>query len=174
MSKKRVVLNVKCKRCGRDYVYDSRRRQGHNKTSCNSCTVNTRRFELKKKAVEYKGGKCEKCGYNKSYRSMVFHHPSSDKDFQISGSHCRSWESIKEELDKCNLLCANCHGEEHDKLFKFKWGGKMKTKQEIEKVIIALDTFGSKYPGMTYEQGVDEALRWVIEEITDEDFEFAV
>jgi hypothetical protein len=71
--------------------------------------------ELKERAVEYKGGRCEVCGYNKCLTSLVFHHEDpSAKDFTISGRVLR-WETIKGELDKCRCLCANCHGELHDR-----------------------------------------------------------
>lgn len=70
----------------------------------------------KQKCVDYKGGKCEKCGYCKSLNALDFHHTDPDeKDFQIGGSR-RSWETVRSELDKCLLLCANCHREEHEKL----------------------------------------------------------
>jgi hypothetical protein len=47
----------------------------------------------------------------------------------------------------------------------------MKTKEEIEKVALNLgDVHDTKYPNMTYEQGVDEALGWVLGEIPDEEF----
>jgi formate-dependent nitrite reductase cytochrome c552 subunit len=51
---------------------------------------------------------------------LEFHHlEPSEKDFGIgSKGHTRSFEKIKLELDKCNLLCANCHREEHSKLRK--------------------------------------------------------
>lgn len=108
---------LKCSLCDRIYVYDLKNKIGHTKTKCNNCEVNERRFELKKKAVAYKGGKCEKCGYDKSLRAMSFHHKNPlRKDFNISGSHCYSWERIKQELDKCILLCANCHMEVHEDL----------------------------------------------------------
>lgn len=101
-----------CSVCERRYFYD--RKKGHTKTKCNSCLVNERRFKLKKKCVEYKGGKCIKCGYAKYLQALHFHHlDPTQKDFNISGSHARSWIKIKEELDKCVLLCAICHIEEH-------------------------------------------------------------
>jgi len=101
-----------CERCHRIYVYD--RKKGHTKKLCNSCMVNTRRFELKKRAVEYKGGKCILCDYNKCLEGLSFHHRNpSEKDFNISGSHCRKWEDIRNELDKCELLCERCHIEVH-------------------------------------------------------------
>lgn len=72
-----------------------------------------RRAELKQKAVNYKGGRCEICGYDKCIDAFDFHHVDSiDKDFNISNK-MTSWEKIKPELDKTVLLCANCHRECH-------------------------------------------------------------
>lgn len=70
---------------------------------------------LKVKAIEYKGGACQKCGYNKYIGALEFHHlDPAQKDFGISEKgHTRSWEKIKNELDKCILVCANCHREIH-------------------------------------------------------------
>lgn len=70
----------------------------------------------KLKAIQYKGGKCLVCGYNKSMRALTFHHlDPSKKDFGISGG-TKSFEAMKDELDKCVLLCANHHAEVHDGL----------------------------------------------------------
>ena len=87
---------------------------------CKKCAVEAvqkRRDRVKELAVEYKGGKCIKCGYNKYVGALEFHHlDPSQKDFAIaSKGYTRSWEKIKEELDKCILLCSNCHREEHNK-----------------------------------------------------------
>jgi len=49
----------------------------------------------------------------------------------------------------------------------------MKSKEEINNVLSKVDTEGTKFPAMTYEGGVEEALRWVLEEISDEEFEFS-
>ena len=69
-------------------------------------------------AIEYKGSKCEICAYDKCADAFEFHHLDSlKKDFGISEKgYTRSWDKVKEELDKCRLLCANCHREEHSKL----------------------------------------------------------
>lgn len=103
-----------CISCGKKYEYI--RSSGHTKKKCNSCMSNSRRHKIKKKCVDYKGGECDKCGYSKCLGALQFHHlDPKEKDFTISGSHTRKWETIKKELDKCILLCANCHTEEHYK-----------------------------------------------------------
>jgi len=106
---------VSCSKCERQYEYD--KKKGHTRTVCNSCVASNRRFILKEKYLQYKGGKCEMCGYCKSKRALTFHHVDpTQKEFQISGAHTRSWDSLKSELDKCMLLCMNCHMEEHERL----------------------------------------------------------
>lgn len=83
---------------------------------CGTAAVDKRRKKLKEMAVEYKGGCCSRCGYNKSVAALEFHHKDpTQKDFGIaSKGYTRSWEKVKIELDKCIMLCANCHREIHD------------------------------------------------------------
>lgn len=85
---------------------------------CRSEGVQRRRNNIKKKAVEYKGGKCISCGYNKCIQALGFHHKDpKGKDFGISEKgYTRSWKKVKEELDKCDLYCNRCHTELHAKL----------------------------------------------------------
>lgn len=80
--------------------------------------VQKRRLKVKQMAIEYKGGKCEKCGYNKCVAALEFHHLNpEEKDFGIgSKGYTRGWEKVKEELDKCILVCANCHREIHEEI----------------------------------------------------------
>lgn len=104
-----------CSICGRKYEYHHS--TTHSRSKCNSCIVNTQRFKKRDMALEYLGSKCQVCGYNKCSRALHFHHKDpSTKLFGISGSHCYSWEKIKSELDKCVLLCSNCHMELEDRL----------------------------------------------------------
>lgn len=71
------------------------------------------RKRTKELLVEYKGGCCEVCGYNKCIEALEFHHiDETTKSFAVSGS-TKSLESQKREADKCYMLCANCHRELH-------------------------------------------------------------
>lgn len=75
--------------------------------------MNDRRRTMKARAVAYKGGKCEECGYSKCIQAMEFHHPDPQaKDFHISDS-AYGWARIRREIDKCQLLCCRCHREVH-------------------------------------------------------------
>jgi hypothetical protein len=80
--------------------------------------VHKRRKKVRSMAVEYKGGKCERCGYNRCIDALEFHHADpTQKDFNISSKgYTRSWKRVQAELDKCVMLCANCHRETHAKL----------------------------------------------------------
>lgn len=85
---------------------------------CKKCSVEAvqkRRDELKKMAVEYKGGKCEICGYDKYVGALEFHHLNpEEKEFGIGAKgYTRSFEKVKNELDKCIMVCSNCHKEIH-------------------------------------------------------------
>ncbi len=77
--------------------------------------VTKRRKKLKEMLVEYKGGKCAICGYQKYIGAFDLHHVGdSEKSFGLSMKGLtRSWEKTKHEADKCILLCANCHREVH-------------------------------------------------------------
>jgi hypothetical protein len=75
--------------------------------------VGTWRKRTKELLVEYKGGRCEFCGYDKCIEALEFHHiDETTKEFAISGS-TKSLEKQKKEADKCYMLCANCHRELH-------------------------------------------------------------
>jgi len=79
---------------------------------------NATRREIKKKAVELKGGKCEVCGYNKCLAALTFHHINPDeKSFGISDKgHERGIEAVIKEIKVCLLLCNRCHVEYHEGL----------------------------------------------------------
>jgi len=80
--------------------------------------VRKRRKKIRILALGYKGGKCELCGYKRCIEALEFHHTDpTQKDFSISSrGYTRSWKKVQRELDKCVMLCANCHREAHAKL----------------------------------------------------------
>ena len=110
--------DLTCSRCQRVYAYD--KKQGHTLTLCNSCVANRQRIKVKKRCVEYKGGKCQECGYSGSMRGLGFHHRDrKQKEFTLSQKMSWSWNRLVTELDKCDILCARCHMEEEEKNASF-------------------------------------------------------
>lgn len=97
--------------CGNKYTPSS---YGNSTSMCKSCLSNRRRWQLKLRCIEFLGGKCGSCGYSKCPEALDFHHiDPSTKSFAISGRLSKRWETIEKELEKCKLLCANCHRETH-------------------------------------------------------------
>ena len=74
----------------------------------------------KQKAVEFFGGKCQICGYNKCLAALTFHHVDSEsKLWNMSRIFYYKWETVLTELEKCILICANCHNEIHQGITEF-------------------------------------------------------
>lgn len=102
---------------------------------CTACQVKINRWRLKLAAVEYKGGRCVKCGWQGHPAAFDFHHKDpAKKDFAIGCglTATMGWKRIKQELDKCDLLCVMCHRILHtpnsDQFFElvYNYKGKMK------------------------------------------------
>ena len=61
------------------------------------------------RALEYKGSKCCICGYA-VVEALEFHHVNpEEKDHKASLFAQKEWDEVQPELDKCVLVCANCH-----------------------------------------------------------------
>ena len=75
-----------------------------------------RRIIRKIELVKTTGGRCTVCGYNKNLAALTFHHTDQDeKDFKLDmrSMSNRSLEAVLVELEKCILICQNCHAELH-------------------------------------------------------------
>lgn len=71
----------------------------------------------KQDCIDYLGGECRSCGYKKSTYALTFHHrDKSEKEgvvaVMIQNLSFKN-QKLKRELDKCDLLCFNCHMELH-------------------------------------------------------------
>lgn len=107
-----------CKHHGMtEYVYVQSEKR-YRCVKCRSAAVQKRREKTKKLLIEYKGGHCEICNYNRCLSALEFHHlDSNEKDFGVAEKgYTRSLEKNKKEVDKCILVCANCHREIHEGL----------------------------------------------------------
>lgn len=87
-----------------------------------------RAISRKTSLILSKGGKCEICGYNRNIAALQFHH--LDPSLKEHGLDSRklsnmSMESILKEVEKCQLLCSNCHAEVHHTDAKFILGNSL-------------------------------------------------
>jgi hypothetical protein len=76
-----------------------------------------RGLQRKLELVRAKGGRCSICGYRKNLAALAFHHlDSGEKDFKLDMRSLsnRKLEPTLKELDKCILVCHNCHAELHN------------------------------------------------------------
>ena len=124
--------NLECKQCQKEYFakYYSNNPEKQ-KTAIKKCHQRGRYF-IQKYKIE-KG--CSVCGYNKHPAALHFHHRDPrQKSFSVSmaAAHLSEQELIQ-EIIKCDILCANCHAEHHNKDFELKEPSKKKdTVRRIE------------------------------------------
>lgn len=71
----------------------------------------------KQKMCDVLGGKCQVCGYDRCLGALEFHHKDpKTREFAPTDkiyAHPGYWPKVLKELEKCALLCANCHREVH-------------------------------------------------------------
>lgn len=79
--------------------------------------VKESRKKRKEDILYVMGEKCCLCGYNKAKAALELHHLNPEyKEFAISQCLNRAWNTLHIEIQKCILVCANCHREIHEGL----------------------------------------------------------
>lgn len=103
-----------CRTCnveGQEHFYHNAKYQC--KACWNARTAQTGKDKIKALKEEY-GGKCSVCGYDKCFDALEFHHSDPKaKEFHLGERRGLSIKKLREELDKCILVCRNCHTEIH-------------------------------------------------------------
>lgn len=106
-------LNSVRKKCDEPTLNVSKRYYEHQCVDCRRKKSKIRCRNVKLQAVEYLGGKCKICDLSDEPSVYDFHHTDpQQKDFNISRKQS-TFKSIKNELDKCVLLCCHCHRKLH-------------------------------------------------------------
>jgi hypothetical protein len=98
---------------------DCKKEHYQNGNRCFACYFQKRQKEITKKVQAIVGTKCWICGYNKTWNNICFHHVNpDDKLFGLSTRELVGyrWDRVLKEMEKCILVCHNCHGEIHDNL----------------------------------------------------------
>lgn len=84
---------------------------------CRNCAaerMTTNPSALKVEAVRYGGGCCQLCGYGECVGALEFHHMDPvGKSYEIGRVSVNNLSLIMDELDKCVLVCSNCHCLQH-------------------------------------------------------------
>lgn len=89
------------------------------KPTCKACQdiSDTKNFILKIETILMESNRlyeCEMCGYDKNTAALCFHHlDPSEKEFGLNSCKTFSIERLRLEIEKCVVLCHNCHMEEH-------------------------------------------------------------
>ena len=118
-----ICIVMKCKMCqtqlrGRQQKWCSLKckNQSDNAKHKSYECQQKRGLERKIMFVKRRGGKCEACGYSKNYAALTFHHidPSvKESGLTIRNMSNNSLAVLEREIEKCRLLCRNCHAEIH-------------------------------------------------------------
>lgn len=117
--KEGLPLEKQCAQCGKiKHTYnDYYQSNGRTRTICKDCVKENEKQRYAKRLKEFDEYKqtlsCKKCGENRYYLFEFHHRDPSKKDFAISDRTRTPSSQLIEEIEKCDVLCSNCHREWH-------------------------------------------------------------
>lgn len=121
-----------CLICGKTFI--PKDKNANQRTCCYNCMpdgIQYSRGDFLNLIKKQRGGKCERCGYNKYLGALDFHHINpTEKDFTIGNRDFKLKDCIK-ETKKCILICSNCHKELHDNMWNIE-DLNIKEREEVE------------------------------------------
>jgi len=96
----------KCVICSKEFIGKKAQQYCSKAHKERAKTIRRRKFIL-----DYKDGKsCSICGWNKHPEILQFHHINeTGKEECVSQLVCQLKEKIIKEIEKCILVCPNCH-----------------------------------------------------------------
>ena len=105
-SKKRNGYSSYCKECNKQY-----QKEHYNK---NKKYYNEKRYSYSQESLQYiydylNNKSCIICGESRIATLQFDHIDRKDKLFNLSEAKYKSIKTIKKEIQKCRILCANCH-----------------------------------------------------------------
>ena len=111
---------VICKQCGKikdiylDFYWSNGKRS---RIICKDCVKKNEKEKYYLKIAELdnlkKQSKCKKCGETRFYLFDFHHRNPEEKEFTISKHMTISLDKLYNEIEKCDILCSNCHREWH-------------------------------------------------------------
>lgn len=116
-------IEKECPICGKSFLIENF--ANAKRKYCYTCSPEGRKGDytplihaMKRRVIQLKGGKCQRCGYNKYEDALCFHHrnPKEKEMVLAAKSGSCNWEKFLAEAEKCDLLCLNCHAEVHEEL----------------------------------------------------------
>lgn len=130
---RRSCINRECKSCGEPFFATINKvKKDKNEYCSRECSSRDNLKEQKgENNYNYKNGvrkwfyekikpeeKCARCGESHP-ACLTYHHTSDDKFMPVSSmvSDGHDKEAIKREIEKCEVLCSNCHSKEHNNLY---------------------------------------------------------
>ena len=111
-----------CSKCNRELPLDHYHKNGFDNKGqqkyrgyCKDCANNLEkaRYRKKKEYIDEQKTCCQKCGDTRTYVLDYHHKDKDEKEFTVGRLKKGSLEVIQKEIDKCAVLCSNCHREFH-------------------------------------------------------------